>query len=356
MIESLEASLPNDGSEAGECIRQEIIILKNKKSLIMRNPSILVQGNKRSVEGEDQQSHKKARPDTTQAPVTTFNNPKASLASATTNSFSINQLLTPPSSFTPLASPSIVGSGDDKDFRTFSHPHLLSSLPFPPEPTRVDSKHIIDARAPYPSPLSFLPDDEPRHVDGTPLLHPPSSDSYYYQRLAYQYHPYARQMLPPSYPPPSHVLSPHIARNPYYTHPFGVPPPHDSHRQQQNQVASESHNEHQLQQHSEQEQGERTQHQAQSQTTQQQSTTHQQSQHTQHSLHGSQKQQMQQSPRQTTTQQPNNSEALPKISSDMYKFNRPPSPNPSPSFPPSSSQGDMYYFSQFPQQQQRLHQ
>lgn len=41
MIESLEASLTNDGSEAGECIRQEIIILKNKKSLIMRNPSIL---------------------------------------------------------------------------------------------------------------------------------------------------------------------------------------------------------------------------------------------------------------------------------------------------------------------------
>ncbi len=41
MIENLEASLQNNASEAEECIRQEINILKNKKSLIMKNPSIL---------------------------------------------------------------------------------------------------------------------------------------------------------------------------------------------------------------------------------------------------------------------------------------------------------------------------
>jgi hypothetical protein len=41
MIENLEASLQNNASEAEECILQEINILKNKKSLIMKNPSIL---------------------------------------------------------------------------------------------------------------------------------------------------------------------------------------------------------------------------------------------------------------------------------------------------------------------------
>ncbi|KYQ89275.1 RWP-RK domain-containing protein [Tieghemostelium lacteum] len=41
MIENLESSLQNNPSEAEECIKQEITILKNKKTLIMKNPSIL---------------------------------------------------------------------------------------------------------------------------------------------------------------------------------------------------------------------------------------------------------------------------------------------------------------------------
>ncbi|KAF2075265.1 hypothetical protein CYY_003441 [Polysphondylium violaceum] len=41
MIENLEQSLQNNTSEADECIKQEIITLKNKKTLIMKNPSIL---------------------------------------------------------------------------------------------------------------------------------------------------------------------------------------------------------------------------------------------------------------------------------------------------------------------------
>lgn len=41
MIENLESSLQNNTSEAEDCIKQEINILKNKKTLIMKNPSIL---------------------------------------------------------------------------------------------------------------------------------------------------------------------------------------------------------------------------------------------------------------------------------------------------------------------------
>lgn len=346
MIESLEASLPNDGSEAGECIRQEIIILKNKKSLIMRNPSILVQGNsnKRSAEAGDDHQNKKARADVVQTPVTTFNNPKASLTT-TPNSFSINQLLTPPSTFTPLTSSSIVGT-DEKDYRAFTHPHLLSSMPFPPE-----SKHT-DGRASYSSPLtSYLaPEDEPRHLDGTTsLLHPPSTDPYYYHKaaLAYQYYP--RQMLPPSYPPPPHMLSPppHMARNPYY--PFGVT--HDSPRQQQLTLTNEAHNE--QQQPAEGQEGERA---AQAQPTtqqqQQQQPITQQQQPAQQQLQQMQQKQIQRpQPAQASQEAP-----LPKI--DMYKFNRPASPSSSsssslPPYPPADM--SHYYFSQFPQQQ-RLHQ
>eukprot|EP01132_Coremiostelium_polycephalum_P007585 gene7585-9326_t len=41
MIENLEQSLQNNPSEAEDCIKQEISILKSKKTLIMKNPSIL---------------------------------------------------------------------------------------------------------------------------------------------------------------------------------------------------------------------------------------------------------------------------------------------------------------------------
>jgi hypothetical protein len=309
-----------------------------------------------------------------QTPVTTFNNPKASLSSSTPNSFSINQLLTPPSSFTPLA-PSMVGA-DDKDYRAYAHhPHLLSSIPFPSDPTRPDSKHPMDGRAPYPSPLtSYLPpEDDPRHLDGTPLLHPPSTDPYYYHKaaaLAYQYH-YPRQMLPPSYPPPPHVMAPHLARNPYY-HPFGVPPPHESPRQQ-HMIANEPHNGQQPQQQVQQvgdgQEGERAQQQQQQtqqpQPTQQQTTTTQTTAHTIITTvtNASKQQAAGRQPSQTQPQV-QSQEALPKMniptsSTDMYKYSRPPSPSSSSLPPPSyaTSGGDMshYYFSQFPQQQ-RLHQ
>jgi hypothetical protein len=41
MIENLESSLQNSTTEADDCTRQEISILKSKKTLIMKNPSIL---------------------------------------------------------------------------------------------------------------------------------------------------------------------------------------------------------------------------------------------------------------------------------------------------------------------------
>lgn len=341
--------------------------------------NLLVQGNsnKRSSEGGDEQpAGKKARADTMQAPVTTFNNPKSSLPTAP-NSFSINQLLTPPTTFSsPLTSTTGM---DEKDYRAYAHhpsahgypPHHMM-MPYSSDPSRPDSKSHMEGRS-FASPLtSYLPEDDGRHLEGAPLIH--SSDPYYYHKLAYQYYP--RQMLPPTAypPPPPHALStsPHHARSPYYL-PFGGPS-HDSRAQQH--LITDGHSEVPPSELQEQQQAQQSQHSQQpTSTPSQQQQQAQQTQQAQQQITQAQKtqqlqqrqtmqqpqqpqQQQQQPPQQQTTQQ--QQESLPKMnlpssSPDMYKYTRnPPSPQSSSSYPQGSELP--YFYHQYPNSQaQRLH-
>jgi hypothetical protein len=143
MIENLEASLQNNASEAEECILQEINILKNKKSLIMKNPSILVQGgsHKRPMTDPEGKSVKKLRASEGEdVPVATLTLPKSSIAAPSSSPIAINQLLTPSYPFsTPLTS--YLLNNEEKDDKDSS-------------PRRVDESQLV-VRPPSPTGQSY---------------------------------------------------------------------------------------------------------------------------------------------------------------------------------------------------------
>lgn len=229
MIENLEASLQNNASEAEECIRQEINILKNKKSLIMKNPSILVQGNKRSSQDADGKVVKKLRTDD-DMPVATVTVPRSSLlppsSSSSSSSLSINQLLTPSNPFsTPLTS--YLMAGEDKDEKESPRRGDEIQMMRPPSPntqhyykTSVQQSPMQQATSRY-----YLP-QEYSHRAGTDYLssqpsyvqQPPTStqDSHYVlPKLNFSSNnatqPTTSYMTssPPKFRPPSPINSSH---------------------------------------------------------------------------------------------------------------------------------------------------
>jgi hypothetical protein len=105
MIENLEASLENNTSEAEDCIKQEINILKNKKTLIMKNPSILGGSSKRIRSGPTdltiEKPVKRVKVEQNIPVMTKVSSGSSTTITSTPSSLSINQLLTQPSLFTP---------------------------------------------------------------------------------------------------------------------------------------------------------------------------------------------------------------------------------------------------------------
>eukprot|EP00026_Physarum_polycephalum_P008941 Phypoly_transcript_09048.p1 GENE.Phypoly_transcript_09048~~Phypoly_transcript_09048.p1 ORF type:complete len:421 (+),score=93.76 Phypoly_transcript_09048:136-1263(+) len=244
MIENLEASLQNNASEAEECILQEINILKNKKSLIMKNPSILVQGtssNKRALTDQDGKAIKKIKAtEGEDVPVATITIPKSSITPSSSSSLSINQLLTPSNPFsTPLTS-YLLGNEekDDKDSQRRTEEQIIVRPPSPsgqsfykaPSPRQ---HYYFPAHANMPpeyhnnfrSSVEFLtqPPHHPSYTQQLPSQPQPplnqESSPYVLPKLNFSPTPqqpsYTTQPSTPKFRPPSPITSSHQQVSPY---------------------------------------------------------------------------------------------------------------------------------------------
>eukprot|EP01133_Synstelium_polycarpum_P007987 gene7987-9382_t len=122
MIENLESTLQNNTTEAEECIKQEISILKNKKTLIMKNPSILASNGAQkrgssamasNVIGSDEVIKLKKTKAIAYGTHSHNSHAHNSSPQPSAQNFSINQLLTPNNSFTAPLTSYLLDEGDD---------------------------------------------------------------------------------------------------------------------------------------------------------------------------------------------------------------------------------------------------
>jgi len=146
MIENLESSLENNTTEQDDCTRQEISILKSKKILIMKNPSILVSpptsASKRSAPDTDaSKPSKKHKAEISSSPASSPSPSSLSSSSCTSHSpssaISISQLLTPTHPFaTPLTS-YLIPEDEDEEERANAADKVIQhpSKPVSPPPS-----------------------------------------------------------------------------------------------------------------------------------------------------------------------------------------------------------------------------